>query len=950
MLIKVSSKERSLLVNRSDKKNTNAIKFPKHCISNSKKKITSYENHIDLANEWRQANQYERVIPGQSVLPPRPDLALVPLAKATAIVAAAQLFSHTAGCIDVGKKVINPTRETSTFTDCLSQVISRGEILINQFDNTLVSVIQQVFPWRGVEANPAIIIEPDDKASVVGQSGKIHQSAGILNSVQTASQILNRKNYLKIVNNIKENYPQLTQVASDWIKVALWKKKQYHSLTIDPDKMWFNRFEYSSSSSQSYTGWEHNNYPTESNTLTQMLLKNFGAEDRLNSDALRGNSGIYTQGAEAEYFGAKNEVKILPKDFLDVVVNSDFSEKYLRILESFWLKHRSSYRTMSKGKFIAYMVDKSSDLSDSAMHSVMMAALGDISEIPRMTMAELERKVSFRDGLRVSTFSINGYHATDIILIHGFDGKIILYKPSDVESFVEFNNTHELNNWVLKQVEESSNRDNLLQHFSLYDRQDGHTYSGVHTALNGLANREWAESYINYRSLDIKGDVFSWLASQAEKRTIKDTETLTVSNDEVLKDQVLMNLKPVLITAGLATVVLPGVGSLILLEAGTAEMEVGVFIDIYGDTEAKRFKGLVSAIDGGINVLFGAAGVGEITNMGPNEIADNELHSAQTGPDSPSIRVQDSPPGSWFNRFFKRTIVNGKGIAEIALHNAEEGIKLSNCLSKMDQTLIKARETLETKRGKDIVAAYLGCESASMVTDADIQFVQKNIDTLLTVAKEIEAKKIPVKSIKIYDPKEEATFAYYNPNDKSISFTDKFFKVSDDRRLQIVLHEGMHATAPYRIGKLKKAVPDYFYISEDYNTKNLNAFREDTLLLSAGAVDFNFQRGYDAKKVMENFIKKMGAKKREEAIFKFNYNEGPKKELLLVNPDTQSMLIMELGDQVSGARTTDGPFRIPESLSYFRRKVTKQKQEQLDDAKFSPVRHVNNNEQVSGLR
>ncbi|EIC85727.1 dermonecrotic toxin domain-containing protein [Serratia sp. M24T3] len=951
MLTAVWLEEINTSIGEIEKKNTGFINFPENNISNSKKIITSDKKSINSSNNWRLATQYERIVPGQGLLPQESNLAPVPSAKGEAIIAAVQLFGQAGtNCVDNGVNSIYSPQEMGTGMSFLAQTYNQGQTLLGQFDSAVDFVIQQTLPWSEVFARPLIGIEPDDEPSTVDQPGNAKLLENILDSEQKAAQMLNREAYLKVVNKVKDNYPQLYEHASDYLRAVISKTPRYYSMNINPDDTWFNRFESSESSSQSYTGWEHNSYPKESNTLTQVLLKNFGAEDRINSDALSGNSGIYTQGAEANFFGVKNEVKILPKDFLDIVVKSNFSDRFLRSLKDFWKVYGSNFRTMSKGKFISLMSSKSSNLSESGIRSVIMAALGDISQISNMSMDELEKKFSNREGLRISTFSIYGYHATDIILIHGFDGKIILYKPTETESFVEFNNAQELNNWVLNQVRDKDKKTHLEQHFSLYDRQDGHTYAGVGTALEGIASGEWDESYINYESVDIKGDLFSWLASQAEKRTLMDTNTLTVTNDEVFREQVLMNLQPIIVAAGLVSMVLPGVGSLILLEAATVKMEVGAYIAIYGDTEAKRRKGLVAAIDGGINALFGALGVSESIDTGPNEIIDEPLYT-KTARDGPSQNVVSPPRGTFWDRLFNRACVNGRGIVEITRYNQVNGKRLVNSLIKMQETLVKAKEVLVTDRGREIVSAYLGIENSANLIGEDILSVQENIESLMTVYQEINNQKIPLKSVTMYNPDKQRTVgAFYNFHDRDLSFTDSFFTFSDERRLQILLHESMHATEPYRVGRMKDHMWDYFYVSKTSPAFGIYEMRSQTMRISFGASGPDFQREYNAEQVMEKFIKKMESRNDVEAILKFNNNEVLRKGVLLENPDTQSMLIMELGNQIPGAKITDGPFELPQSVIEFKEIRAKQLKEEQEDAKWGPPRRASSDKQVSGPR
>ncbi len=198
-------------------------------------------------------------------------------------------------------------------------------------------------------------------------------------------------------------------------------------------------------------------------------------------------------------------------------------------------------------------------------------------------------------------------------------------------------------------------------------------------------------------------------------------------------------------------------------------------------------------------------------------------------------------------------------------YSIEDGRKLTDFLSRMDQTLLKARVALDNPQGRDIVAAYLGYEDLKLVKDADIQFVRENIDSLMDV------------------------------------------------------HESISR----------------------FNT--LGQLREDTLLRSAGGAGMDFQREYKSEQVMNNFKDKMGVEGRGEAIFKFQENSELRKEILLVNPDTQAMLIMELGDQIPGAKTVNGAFKIPDSVKNYRKKMLKEKLLEAEDAKYGPRERDNTN-------
>lgn len=325
-----------------------------------------------------------------------------------------------------------------------------------------------------------------------------------------------RKSYLEKVNKLKENYPQIIQSAANYLKNAI---KEKYGLNIDPNKTFFNRFNFASSSSETITGWEHNDPPLESKTLTERLLSNFGAEDRLDSDALSGNAGIYTEARSARGFGKHNEVRLLPVDFMKIVTESNFSKKYIDKLNQFWQANEDTFRIVNKGLFIASAKHQyeSGDLSSQGLALILKAVAGDTLNDGKISMTELEKKFYDSKKNRLTTFDIYGYPANDMLLIHGDNREIILCKPSANKMFHELDNKQQLNSWVLEQARDNRKRQELANHFSLYNRQDGSSYSGVDTALKELAQNRWDSKYINYDPKPIKEDLFTWLTQQAKR-------------------------------------------------------------------------------------------------------------------------------------------------------------------------------------------------------------------------------------------------------------------------------------------------------------------------------------------------------------------------------------------------------------------------------------------------
>lgn len=88
----------------------------------------------------------------------------------------------------------------------------------------------------------------------------------------------------------------------------------------------------------------------------------------------------------------------------------------------------------------------------------------------------------------ISALKIYGYEASDIMVFgeHGQDHKV-LYIPGNSSPLHGFASAHELRDWITQQCCDPRKRAALASHFCTKDRADGNFFSGVDTALAGLA-------------------------------------------------------------------------------------------------------------------------------------------------------------------------------------------------------------------------------------------------------------------------------------------------------------------------------------------------------------------------------------------------------------------------------------------------------------------------------
>ena len=95
--------------------------------------------------------------------------------------------------------------------------------------------------------------------------------------------------------------------------------------------------------------------------------------------------------------------------------------------------------------------------------------------------------------IRVSTLSIYGYAATDLLYINAPHSDLtLLYMPGNSSPLLEFASENLLKDWVGDQCKDPARREALKQHFRLADRPQGLDFSGLDTALDNALANNWS--------------------------------------------------------------------------------------------------------------------------------------------------------------------------------------------------------------------------------------------------------------------------------------------------------------------------------------------------------------------------------------------------------------------------------------------------------------------------
>lgn len=414
----------------------------------------------------------------------------------------------------------------------------------------------------------------------------------------------------------------LQQAAHDHAKKILI---QLNKPNLNPDNVYLNRFSDSVSDSRSFTGWQHNNSPDSSYSLTEVVMRNFlpGEVEFGEISGMDLYSGIYRTGINStQGYNENNEVQLLPSEFMNKLEASDFSRDYKKSCADFWHKHSNDSRVIAKAVFItaADNARNSGHLSDAGYRLVTRAASPDLvlSNIHAddaghaLSLKDLQPRNPLKGAVR--PLDVYGYPSNLLIFSDPNQaqgrGKQVLYSPV-THQLHEFDSKNALCQWLVDQAKDAKKREALLQHWTLYNQQDGNTYAGVKKALEGIGTGDtsWQPrakpyKYLLTKDKPLKEDVFTHIAKQAQADQASNADMLVTSNAQVQEAIYLGDLKAAesillpLAMLGPELFAIPAA-----IDAG-AETAIGLH-DITGSERASdRKQGVITTLTGLIDGVF----------------------------------------------------------------------------------------------------------------------------------------------------------------------------------------------------------------------------------------------------------------------------------------------------------------------------------------------------------
>ncbi|MDF0731873.1 glycosyltransferase [Pseudomonas entomophila] len=325
---------------------------------------------------------------------------------------------------------------------------------------------------------------------------------------------------------------------------------------------------------------------------------------------------------EPQQYSDQTRLTLPAEDFQAFIEQLHLHDRYKRQLDTYWSSQLDSYASNARLNFIAACNKQAAEGSLSRAATRLAWQVAGVSDASAT--------------LKVRPLNVYGYAATDLLYFkNGSRDLVVLYIPGNSSPLHEFANEGLMKDWFAAQCKDPHKRAALMAHFALADEPDGLSYSGLITAMGGLAayperyhldaNRPgftaegyWPpRDYVNYKTKEyspaIVGDVFAALAQRHRRRSYRDADAAITTDAEVAKKRWAGYLNSAINYLAPLALVVPEL-AIVFAIGGAAQFGLGLDLAIEGRNRQEKAAGVESALFGALNA---APLAGELVNKAP---------------------------------------------------------------------------------------------------------------------------------------------------------------------------------------------------------------------------------------------------------------------------------------------------------------------------------------------
>lgn len=399
-----------------------------------------------------------------------------------------------------------------------------------------------------------------------------------------------------------DEFPDLYLLATQQARQLL---ARHGAGKVDPEKVWWHRFDNAVSDPASFTGWVHYGHPAQSLTLVELVLERFRATDQDNLDLLDQMGGLYIDGPEHGFYHGGNQVPVLARDLATDFWAVDFAGAYRQRLQSFWSRNGREHARLARVAFLASLGGalRSGQLSTEAGELARQGLMSAFDGTP--DVARLARPSTPQAGISVRLLTVDGYVARDIVRVSNAQGRQVLYIPGDAQPLHGFDSPQSLYRWLADQAAQPHRRALLATHFSVFNAASDPALAPLRATLLRMADDRQGLllGLIEQGGAAIDRDPFEYLSAQAKAQMIEQSSTLLVDNAQ-LRKQMWIGYLGAFISLGSAFAPLGWPVALTLVGASVTSMVLNIQQAVVARTAQERRQAILAAIGNGINAVF----------------------------------------------------------------------------------------------------------------------------------------------------------------------------------------------------------------------------------------------------------------------------------------------------------------------------------------------------------
>lgn len=336
------------------------------------------------------------------------------------------------------------------------------------------------------------------------------------------------------IEELFAQYPDIEQVAEEYARQLL---THLGCDVLEPKQIYWHWFDSANTSSRTFTGWEHYGQPSQSMTLTELVMRRFDLEQQRDSDLLAQMGGFYTADENTHAYNEHNEVRLDPRQVLAHFWSRDFSALYASRLRGFWINQQDFYRTVSKISMLccATLQFQQGDLALEDFIEVYGASVNDPSSPFRPE--KMSGDIISHSSTLVRALDVAGFQSQSILRFCTGQGREILYCAMQRPPFVRVDTEEQLYEWLQRHCTTASDRESFGYQFVRPEHDKEGRWKILQGHLEDIANTPWKQrkTALNQNNRQLDGYRFDFLATQVKGDMEQDAKYLLTSNSQLRK-------------------------------------------------------------------------------------------------------------------------------------------------------------------------------------------------------------------------------------------------------------------------------------------------------------------------------------------------------------------------------------------------------------------------------